>query len=93
MIIGEIDGVAPWLAWVGELAEDPNYQQAFLSWVSARRAEEWAKFAARKGRAPDDPALVLDAHLGVQMAVAEAMRLLLDQLTAVLEARQVLGEL
>jgi len=93
MIIGAINGVGPWLEWVGTLAESPDYQHVFLSWVSARRPEEWAKFAAAKGRAPDDPYLVLDAHLACQAAVIEATRLLLDKAYAVLEAKQALGEL
>ena len=93
MKTGDINGINPWLAWVGELAQDRNYQPAFLSWVTARCPEEWAKFAASKGLAPDDPDLILDAHLACQAAVIEAMRLLLEKAYAVLEAKQVLGEL
>ena len=93
MIIGDINGTGPWLAWIGELVEDVNYQQTFLSWVAARRPEEWGKFAAARGLAPDAPALVVDAHLACQAAVIEATRLLLEKAYAIVEARQALGEL
>lgn len=93
MRLGDINGTGPWLAWIGELAQDPNYQPAFLSWVAARDPETWRKFAASKGLAPDDPDLILDAHLALQAAVLEATRLLLERAYAILEARQALGEL
>jgi hypothetical protein len=82
-----------WQHFVSDGAGQPHFRAAFLAWVAVNRAEEWAKFAASRGRAVDDPELVVDAALATSRLVSEAIRLELDRLTAILEVREALGEL
>jgi hypothetical protein len=74
MILSDFDGINPWVQWVASLAQDPNYQAAFLSFAAARFPAEWERFAGRKGLAPDDPGLVVEAHIALQTAVIGGTR-------------------
>jgi hypothetical protein len=84
-----------YLKWVTQdVALDPDLRARFLAWVvEAGAAEDWTKIALEAGRVPDAGDLVLDAAAGLQQLVGEAWQSRLDRLTAVIEARQALGEL
>jgi len=66
---------------------------AFRTWCQREIPQRWRQWATSRGLAEDDDALVEDVVLALQSTVIEASRLHLDKMQAVLQAREVLGEL
>jgi len=82
-----------WSMFTTECALLPDFQRAFLMWARLHHPDEWERFAVIKRMAVDDPALVIAAAEETAHAVLEFMRTDLDRLSAVVETRQILGEL
>ena len=88
----DYNGAQVWVALFAELVQGRYLQQLFLSCALEKHGEAWRRFAASRGRAPDDEGLVLDATLVVQEAILEAGRLLEDQMRALRETRRILED-
>jgi hypothetical protein len=80
--------------WLTEVAlEDPTLRRAFVRYAANQGGLRWERWAAACGKVGDDPSLAGVAALALSTVVSWAHRQELDRLTAVVEARQVLGEL
>jgi hypothetical protein len=89
MIAGEV--ATRWLT--EEALLTPVMQASFVRYAAEREPVRWQRWAARCGKAPDDPQLAADAALVVLAMVSEAMRYEIDKCAAVIETRATLGEL
>lgn len=76
-----------------EVLSNPVMAGGFVEYASTANGVAWAMFAARAGKAPDDPILALEAALELQHLLLEATVAHLDKQAAILEVRRLTGEL
>ena len=81
-----------WQRFLTEVSLQPKYQHAFLAWAATHCPDDWARFAASRGRDVSDPELVTDAAVGTSRLMIEAVRGELDKMAAVMETQQILSE-
>jgi hypothetical protein len=86
----DIHGAQIGMGYLAAMTSTPGGRSVFLSWASAHDPELWRRWAASKGRSPDDPCLVQDVVMACQSACLEGGRICLDKMAAVIETRQAL---
>jgi len=94
MELCDVEGAQLTVGWLAQLLSEPGHARgAFIYWAKSAHPDRWRAWAKMRGLSEDDEVLVLDALTGLQEAVLEGSRVHLDKMQAVLQVREVLGEI